>query len=77
MRIRHDWWKIICKAWSVRLWLIATLIMILAPLIDLAVQLSDGWSLAVQIFLRVLSGFLGIAGIWARTVKQKEFEDGI
>lgn len=76
MILHDDWKKILLKAYSVRWWAAATLIIILSPLIELAVALSDGWSLAVQILLRVLSGVFAIAGIWARTVKQKGFDDG-
>lgn len=68
-------WRVIRRAWSTRLWILASIIILAAPLVDLAVELSDGWSLAVQIVLRVLSGLLGLLGIWARVVKQKGFED--
>src|SRR3546814_2253785 len=70
-----DWKKIAMNAWSVRLWAAASLIILLEPLVELAVELSDNWSLTFRIILKLLSGLLALAGIWARVVKQKEFED--
>lgn len=74
MKLDPSWPKLLKRAWSVRLWALASLILILEPLVMLAVELSDGWNLAVQVTLRLAGSLLGIAGIWARVIKQKEFE---
>lgn len=75
MKLVPDWGRVLSRAWSVRIWAAASLVILIEPLVDLAVSLSDGWSLTVQITLRLLAGALAVLGIWARVVQQKEFED--
>ena len=70
-----NWRQALTRAWSVRLWAAASLVLLAEPFVDLALQLSEGWSLTIQIILRAISGLLGLAGIWARVIKQKEFGD--
>lgn len=73
--LANDWRHILLRAWSVRLWAAASVIIAASPLVDLAVTLSDGWNLTLQISLRLLAGLLGLAGIWARAYKQKGYDD--
>lgn len=75
-KLDPDWGRVLRYAWSVRLWALASLIILIEPFIGLLVDLSDGWSLWVRFALRSLAGVFGLLGIWARVTKQKEFEDG-
>ncbi|MEZ2132683.1 MULTISPECIES: hypothetical protein [unclassified Sinorhizobium] len=76
MKLASDWKRVLRYAYSVRLWALASLIILLEPFIGLLVDLSDDWNLYLRFALRSLSGIFGLLGIWARVTKQKEFEDG-
>ena len=77
MHLHHDWRRILARAWSVRLAaLLATLIIVIDPIVYVLLDLSAGWGIAVRIGFGALHGLLSLAVIWARIIKQKEFEDG-
>lgn len=76
-RLEHipDAKAVLFHAWSVRLWIAASAIILLEPLFELLVDLSDSWNIYTRACLRALAGIFGLLGIWARVVKQKELQD--
>jgi len=71
-----DTGRVLLRAYSVRLWAASSAIIILVePLVGLLVEVSDSWNFYLRLALRLFAGILGLLGIWARVIKQKEFED--
>lgn len=76
MQFVSDWRRVLKRARSMHFaYALATLIILVDPLMALLVDLSAGWGFAIRVALAVLSGLLSLGVIWARIVKQKDFED--
>lgn len=76
MKLTVDWKRVLCRAWSVHcMGAAATIILIVEPVVGLLADFSTGWGFWLSVTLKVLSGFLTVLGIWARVIKQKDFQD--
>lgn len=69
MKLRSDWKKIVTKAWSFRIYVIAFLITALEQILPYYTDMFTPGMLAP------LLSFVLILGMLARTAAQKEFED--
>lgn len=72
MKLHHDWRRILTHAWSVRFWLAA----ILCGSLETTLPLLAGENVLLTAILSGLATLFGIAGLYARAIQQKVFENG-
>ncbi len=75
MTLLPDWRRVLRRAWSVRLMVLSSVIIILDPVIGVLADLSGNLGTPIRVAVNVLAGTMGLAAVWARVIKQKEFED--
>lgn len=82
MNLHPEWRKILRYAWSVRLWALSAVLMMIEPVADVVLSMSDGLSPPVRLIIAVLAGLAGFGGIVARFIPQqnlrpphKQYED--
>lgn len=71
MKLDPEWRRIVLRAWSVRLWALSAMLMILERVCDVLLSLADGFSPWIRLTLAGLSGLTAVGGIVARIIPQK------
>jgi hypothetical protein len=68
-------WTILKHAWSVRIMIAASLLMIMEPLISSALQSVTFDSVWINMAVALAIGLTGFAATWARVVFQQKLHD--
>lgn len=64
------------RAWSVRLMVLAALLIVLEPVFDVLLAMSGDWAPSLRIGLSVATGLVSLGALGARFVAQKGMSDG-
>jgi len=68
--------QVLRRAWSVRLMVLAALLIVLEPVFDVLLALSGEWAPSLRIGLSVATGLVSLGAIGARLIAQKGISDG-
>lgn len=74
MNLHPEWRKITLRAWSMRWWALAVVLIMVEPISAVALDMSDGFPPIVRIPLAALSGVAGLVGMYARVIAQKNLQ---
>ena len=67
--------QVLRRAWSVRLMLLAGLLIVLEPVFDVLLSVSGDWAPSLRIALSVATGLISLGAVAARIVAQRGISD--